>query len=175
MRDFMNYLIYIERAAENLQFFLWYRDYTKRFTELPESKRALSPAWIMEKAEADTTAGCGNLSGPKKLSADAAAIFKDTDFATPKVSVMEYGGNNPFHTPPHTPDTGRESIVGGSEYGWDDGASTLQSTGGKSFQRKANEAYESANVKVQPCKSKDAQSIKAHRTYNNASHHPAVP
>ncbi|KAK6437152.1 hypothetical protein LTR95_006647, partial [Oleoguttula sp. CCFEE 5521] len=26
-RDFMNYLKYIEYSAENLQFFLWYRDY----------------------------------------------------------------------------------------------------------------------------------------------------
>lgn len=175
MRDFMNYLIYIERAAENLQFFLWYRDYTKRFTELPEGKRALSPAWVMEKAEADTTAGYGNLSGQKKPSADAAAIFKDTDFAVPKVSVVEYGGNNPFHTPPHTPETGRESIVGGSEYGWDDGTSTLQSTTGKSFHRKANEAFEAANVKVQPCKSKDVQPTMVHRTHSDTSYHPAVP
>lgn len=172
MRDFMNYLVYIERAAENLQFFLWYRDYTKRFTELPESERALAPPWVMEKAEADT-AGHGNLKAPK-VSADTAAIFKDTDFAVPKVSVVEYGGNNPFYTPPYTPD-GRQSIAAGSDYGWDDGASTIQSTGGKSFRQKAAGAFEAANVKVQPCKSKDGKSITVHQAHSNTSYRPAVP
>jgi hypothetical protein len=41
----MNFLKYIELSAENLQFFLWYRDYSKRFNELPASEKALSPEW----------------------------------------------------------------------------------------------------------------------------------
>ncbi|KAL8295711.1 hypothetical protein RB597_009203 [Gaeumannomyces tritici] len=51
IRDFMNYLIYIERAAENLQFFLWYRDYSARFAAAPATDRALAPEWTQGKAE----------------------------------------------------------------------------------------------------------------------------
>ena len=39
IRDFMNYLKYIEHAAENLQFFLWFHDYNTRFNNLRESER----------------------------------------------------------------------------------------------------------------------------------------
>ena len=41
----MGYLLYVSHDAENLQFFLWLQDYTKRFHELPESDQALSPPW----------------------------------------------------------------------------------------------------------------------------------
>jgi hypothetical protein len=39
----MDYLVYVAFDAENLQFFLWYRDYMKRFNALPEDVKALSP------------------------------------------------------------------------------------------------------------------------------------
>jgi hypothetical protein len=42
--DFMDYLVYIAFDAENLQFFLWYRDYVKRFNELKRNEQASSPA-----------------------------------------------------------------------------------------------------------------------------------
>jgi len=41
----MDYLIYAERNAENLQFYLWYIDYVRRWNELPANDRALSPEW----------------------------------------------------------------------------------------------------------------------------------
>lgn len=41
----MDYLVYVSRDAENLQFLLWLRDYTRRFEELPQSEAALSPEW----------------------------------------------------------------------------------------------------------------------------------
>lgn len=53
IRDFMNYLLYIEHSAENLQFFLWYRDYLMRFANLPPSEKALSPIWLDERFDAD--------------------------------------------------------------------------------------------------------------------------
>ena len=40
----MDYLVYIAHDAENLQFYLWYRDYVKRFNRLRENEKALSPA-----------------------------------------------------------------------------------------------------------------------------------
>ena len=77
----MNYLIYIEHAAENLQFFLWYRDYVKRFDAMPASERALAPVWTMEQAEAEAMINQNNQStlGPKTVSAETAAVFKGTD------------------------------------------------------------------------------------------------
>ena len=39
----MDYLVYIAHDAENLQFYLWYRDYTKRFNALNKNSRELSP------------------------------------------------------------------------------------------------------------------------------------
>jgi len=44
----MDYLVYIEHDAENLQFFLWYKDYCERFNALPANEMALSPKWIKE-------------------------------------------------------------------------------------------------------------------------------
>lgn len=41
----MDYLVYVEHNAENLQFYLWYQDYCKRFDALPASEKALAPEW----------------------------------------------------------------------------------------------------------------------------------
>lgn len=51
----MNYLLYIERAAENLQFFLWHKDYTRRFARLPEAQHELSPEWRNERIIHDSS------------------------------------------------------------------------------------------------------------------------
>jgi hypothetical protein len=40
--------VYVEYNAENLQFFLWYRDYVRRFDALPEKEKVLSPEWVPE-------------------------------------------------------------------------------------------------------------------------------
>lgn len=48
----MDYLVYIEYSAENLQFYLWYRSYVERFNASTEEERALSPEWIPEIKEA---------------------------------------------------------------------------------------------------------------------------
>ena len=47
----MDYLIYVERNAENLQFYLWYIDYVRRWNELPAKDQALSPKWQPEPVE----------------------------------------------------------------------------------------------------------------------------
>ena len=147
----MNYLIYIEHSAENLQFYLWYQDYVKRFSAMRESEQALSPEWTVEKAEADAIASAVANQGTKKMTPEAAAIFKDTDFAQPIVTVADFNPNsNPFHTPPHTPDGGRGSVRA-SETAWDDYSSTVKSSR-KDYVNKAADAYEAADVKYQPCK-----------------------
>ena len=47
----MDYLIYVERNAENLQFYLWYVDYVRRWDQVPAKDRVLSPEWQPEAAE----------------------------------------------------------------------------------------------------------------------------
>lgn len=41
----MNYLTYVEYVPENLLFYLWFRDYVKRFSSITDSDKALSPDW----------------------------------------------------------------------------------------------------------------------------------
>ncbi|KAM3078710.1 hypothetical protein ACMFMG_006576 [Clarireedia jacksonii] len=43
VRDFMNYLQYIELAPENLQFFLWFRDYSSRFEQSKSHNPFITP------------------------------------------------------------------------------------------------------------------------------------
>lgn len=148
----MNYLIYIEHSAENLQFYLWYRDYLKRFNELPSNERALAPEWSKEQAEMDAQATQGTPGPKQQISAETAAVFKNTDFAPPVASVVEVK-SNPFSTPPRTPngEKYRESAAP-SERAWSENCSTLNSGTDKSFQTKTAGAFQGADLKWQPCK-----------------------
>lgn len=50
--DFMDYLVYVELNAENLQFYLWYKDYVNRWeSEVSAGDKTLSPAWDFETKE----------------------------------------------------------------------------------------------------------------------------
>ena len=147
----MNYLVYIEHAAENLQFFLWFKDYSKRFDNLPESERNLAPLWTAEQAEAEALALKDNPTPMKTVSAETAAIFKGTEFAVPNSTVVEVGKGNPFNTPPLTPIEGRDSTAQ-SDYGWSDAGSTLKGSYKTSHQKKAAGAFDAADIKLQPCK-----------------------
>ena len=145
----MNYLIYIEHAAENLQFFLWYRDYARRFDALKTTEKVLAPVWTVEQAEAEANANQTSTLAPKMVSPETAAVFKGTDFAPPKASVVEVRGN-PFNTPPMTPNTERASMMQSDI--WSEAGSTFASSGNKSHQKTAGEAFQGADLKWQPCK-----------------------
>ena len=41
----MDYLVYVSHDAENLQFWLWLQDYTRRFYAAPRADQVLSPPW----------------------------------------------------------------------------------------------------------------------------------
>ena len=151
----MNYLQYIELSAENLQFFLWFRDYSKRFSELPQKERILAPEWVPQAADAESPGSVPPGLGGRKLSVnpDTNAIFNGTSFATePKVLANDPHAN-PFHTPPRTPDPAKDknSLRPPSARAWSDNASTLHSSSSGSFQQKAVGAFEAADVKVMPC------------------------
>lgn len=136
----MNYLKYIELAAENLQFYLWFRSYSKRFDELPESEKALSPEWVPQPNEAEPPARL------KGVSPVTTTIFKGTEFANePKVAEPETG--NPFFTPPRTPnsDLKREGAESVESY------EVSMTPGGKTdHAQRATGAFESAGLKWKP-------------------------
>lgn len=139
----MNFLKYIELSAENLQFFLWYRDYSKRFNELPGSEKALSPEWHGEKGNGDVPK-----TSSRKANADTAAILEGTDFASEKTVKRSEKSNNPFFTPPHTPtsDSHRpeESL---------DSYDESMTTGKVNHSERAAGAFENAGLKWKPCES----------------------
>ena len=45
----MNYLRFGEHNVENLKFYLWYLDYSRRWEALPEEEKASCPEWTKEK------------------------------------------------------------------------------------------------------------------------------
>jgi len=50
LNDFMDYLVYVEHQAEDLQFYLWYSNYIPRWKALSSRQKGLSPAWEPGKA-----------------------------------------------------------------------------------------------------------------------------
>ncbi|CAD0109323.1 unnamed protein product [Aureobasidium uvarum] len=69
---------YIEHSAENLQFYLWYRDYVERFDKLPASEKALSPEWSAAQMDTEITQPARRR---KKTPTAIATVLEGTDFA----------------------------------------------------------------------------------------------
>ena len=144
VRDFMNFLKYIELSAENLQFFLWYRDYSKRFDELPASEKALSPEWTGSINSSGEASKLTVQKAQPEAHPDALAILDGTDFDSELQN--EKTGNNPFYTPPHTPTNGSRR-TGESLDSYDDS----MTTGKVNHSERAAGAFENAGLKWKPC------------------------
>ncbi|KAF9871902.1 hypothetical protein CkaCkLH20_10534 [Colletotrichum karsti] len=135
VRDFMNYLIYIELAAENLQFFLWHRDYTNRFQEAKTTDLALAPEWTSTQ-ENEILQQLFKEKSERMRKKPGQEIFKGTDFEKkgPVAAVIDDG--NPFSTPPRTPND-QESVYTGSN-----GVSNADS-----YRSQASEAFAAVGAK----------------------------
>lgn len=162
-REFMNFLLYIENSAENLQFYLWFRDYVKRFDQLPENEKKLSPTWVPEqpKPKVTHTKAISDIDmtaeEKRKAAQEVSQAIKGTDF-DPKVKLtVNEAGHNPFNTPPMTPIGDRESMSP-STAGWNDDGSTLFSGRPISHTIKSAEAFETAKT-FQPCRLTSAQQL----------------
>lgn len=138
----MNYVKYIEHSSENLQFFLWHRDYTTRWESLQSSEKALSPEWTPNLADADTISPIRS----KRVPPQVMEVLKDTDFADhPKGPV------DPFFTPPSAGsfvEKGDMHSVYGSSFGDD---KTLISSNASGYRIAAEHAFEDAGMKWKPC------------------------
>ncbi|KAK4948961.1 hypothetical protein LTR10_012334 [Elasticomyces elasticus] len=141
VRDFMNYLRYIEHSAENLQFFLWYRDYCARWANLPESEGALAPVWTLEQAEAEVA---GNQPRTKRLDPQVAAVLRGTDFAD-GAAKRTADKTDPFVTPNKTSEEGRDPM---SDYASSMGDETQASS--TMHHSVAGQAFDDAGMKWKP-------------------------
>ncbi|ROW13869.1 hypothetical protein VPNG_03516 [Cytospora leucostoma] len=169
IRDFMNYLIYIEHSAENLQFFLWHRDYMSRFQSAHTPDMVLAPEWTIEQQDACfTKLQKEHRDDLKRGPAGTAEIFRGTDFEKrwamgPKATVMEkksghvFADSNPFRTPPMTP-----SGDSGSEFTRTTTATTM------SYRSQAQDAFAAAGIKapftIQPFRSETDRVIATYIT-----------
>lgn len=143
----MNYLKYIEFSAENLQFFLWYRDYSSRWDALPASEKALASEWKASAADADIYGA--SPARPKRVPPQIAEVLKNTDFAdAPKVTIDRA---DPFNTPPKAESFDDKRDLA-SDYGSSVGDDkTLFSSTASSHRVMAEQAFDDAGMKWQPC------------------------
>ena len=148
VRDFLNYLKYIEHSAENLQFYLWFQDYSARFEQLPAGERALAQEWSHTKAETDAVGNTSTAKVSKQAKEHVKDALKDTDFADgkPKPAV---DSADPFDTPDKTPSL-EEKRDGLSEYGSSSGNGTTTTTSAE-HRFMADHAFDEAGMKWQPC------------------------
>lgn len=138
----MNYVKYIEHSSENLQFFLWYRDYTARWEGLSSSEKALAPEWTSDFTDVDAMSTVRQ----KFVHPQIMEVLKDTDFAD-----IPRGPIDPFGSPltPGSFDDKRDThSVYGSSFGDD---KTLLSSNASGYRIAAEHAFEDAGMKWKPC------------------------
>lgn len=139
IRDFMNYLVYIEHSAENLQFFLWHRDYTRRFQDAQTSDKSLAPEWT-QPMEDEMLAKIKKATAEKTRSDPATAeIFRGTDFEKSGGEQI-LDSRDPFTTPPRT---------AGSN---DDASTSYTHSQATTHRSQAHETFSAAGTN-QPCES----------------------
>jgi hypothetical protein len=136
----MDFLKYIEHSVENLQFYLWFKGYEKRFGVLQESERKLSPEWTQEQEESEAAAYRAQLKN-KSLTTEAKDIMMKQNLAGTG-DVAETESINPFHD-----SNGEKSSL--------ESASTKRlMTGPRSvrtqYSETAKQAFEDAGTKFQP-------------------------
>ena len=143
----MNYLKYIEHSAENLQFYLWFRDYSARFESLPRSEQALSPQWTQAQAEAEAAGNTSANKPSKNVNPQIAEVLEGTDFADGRAKTTA----DPFNTPDETPSL-EEKRDTFSEYGSSNGdmKTMVSSVAARSV---ADSAFDDAGMKWKPCMS----------------------
>ncbi|KAH7304908.1 hypothetical protein B0I35DRAFT_414131 [Stachybotrys elegans] len=136
VRDFMNYLVYVEHAAENLQFYLWYNDYKKRFDQSTSSDMALAPQWTQAMQE-ETIAKIRKENVDKRRKEPNAEAFGAEFEKVAREAITESG--NPFNTPPHS--------SSGNEHSSSLSYHRAPSTHASSYKSQAADAFATAGAK----------------------------
>ncbi|KAI4210053.1 MAG: hypothetical protein LQ351_007043 [Letrouitia transgressa] len=99
LQDFMDYLVYVSHDAENLQFWLWLQEYTKKFYSAPPSEQALSMPWTP-------------IDPPQTLGQDPSQLPSRT-FDKQKIGVTQYEINFDQPDLPMSPAFDKQSFTSG--------------------------------------------------------------
>ncbi|RBR16436.1 uncharacterized protein FIESC28_06984 [Fusarium coffeatum] len=140
VRDFMSYLIYVEHAAENLQFYLWFKDYEKRFNTNPTTDIKLAPEWTRAMQDETIIKIRKEQVDKMRKEPQAAAIFKGTDFEK-KLTAQDRSASgtiDPFATPPQS--------SGGDEASIFTATNTMGSLNAMSYMSQATDAFQTAGT-----------------------------
>lgn len=167
VRDFMSYLIYVEHAAENLQFYLWYQDYEKRFYTNPNTDMALAPEWTKTMQDETVIKIRKEQAEKMRKEPQAAAMFKGSDFEK-KATGQDRSMSNtidPFATPPQSSKGDKASIFSAP--------STMNSLNAMSYQSQASEAFQGAGAQ-QPCELRGPHYLKRDPNANYFSYCSAI-
>lgn len=151
-RDFLNYMKYVEHDAENLQFFLWYRDYCQKFEQLPVSLKDLSPPWTTAQAEVAESRSIRSVRS-KRVDPVIASVPRDTAYSAISQPVVDSDRGNPFHDPPGpTSEIEARETPGSSEHGSSSGdEKILRGPPTPTFTRIANEAFRNTGASWKTC------------------------
>lgn len=152
----MDYLVYVSHDAENLQFYLWLQDYTKRFYAAPRAEQVLSPPWFDAEAAAQPSSYNATTDGDKlprtgdKSRVDLAEY--EMKFEIAAAAAAAGGGDPQYQHPPLSPVL---SVQGYEKYGGGfDNKSVLS---GINSTRTIADSVEDANTQMglrwQSCKS----------------------
>ena len=199
----MNYLLFVEHSAENLQFYLWLRDYEMRWDTLPQTEKDLSPE--LDSSNMSLPAFTYPTALPSPSATFAKGVLAQTDFGNrnstaslqlPRglASIFSPPGSdksdNPFDSPPRTPS--RYSGFTTSSTGTS-GAETTSSTGhslnfspcpwsdlpspGSNYIQTAAGAFSSVGVPWKPCMQHPSTLLRLSFTNCDllASHNSAFP
>ncbi|KAI8682972.1 hypothetical protein LRP88_05057 [Fusarium phalaenopsidis] len=140
VRDFMSYLIYVEHAAENLQFYLWFKDYEKRFNTTSTTDIKLAPEWTQTMQDEAVLKIRKDQADKMRKEPKAAEIFKGTDFEKKRGAQENVsGGSDPFATPPQSSRGDDGSIYTASN--------TVHSLNAASYQTQVSEAFQAAGAR----------------------------
>ena len=142
VRDFMNYLIYVEHSAENLQFYLWYKDYVKRFHDANTDDISLAPEWTQSMEDEVITRIRKEQSEKVRPSPATDSMFTGTGFEKAAVEIPQ-SPTNPFNA-------ASRSSQGESEAGSVFNSSQSMPSDGTNYKAQAADAFQAAGVKL-PC------------------------
>ncbi|CCX08474.1 hypothetical protein FPQ18DRAFT_95048 [Pyronema domesticum] len=161
-RDFLDYLLHVEHNAENLQFYLWFRDYCERFDKLPAHQLKLSlPYDPSAESLALPEPAHPKPEGPK--SARSVQQFVNNAFAAESAAHLTVGlaepapawsaGNSPIEHSPFLTPPGSAGIPNGcGDAGMPQSFVGNSSLTGINYKQVAADAFESvdADQKWQP-------------------------
>jgi hypothetical protein len=141
----MDYLVYIEHNAENLQFFLWFRDYERRFDALPEKEKALASEWVQESKEVPTLAK-DQEKEPKTGKRNTIAAMMESGYDTKEAALFTEDKELARTIDRHTSVIKENGSLASPSF-------TTSSVSGSTIAPTTAEATAQAGLKWQPCKS----------------------